>query len=315
MHSSADRDRPDGGGADGRARGAESFTTSAPHALLLDYDSGSVLFERDADKPVPPASLTKMMTMAIVFQALKDGKISLDDEFVISENAWRRGGAPSHGSAMFAAVHSRVKLSDLLRGVIVQSGNDAAIAIAEGLMGNETAFAKLMTDRAKEIGLASATFRNAEGYPDPDQKISARDLARLATHIIRNFPEYYEIYGEREFTWNKIRQQNRNPLLAMNIGADGLKTGFLKEAGYNLVGSAVQGGQRLIVVVLGARTEKETRRGGAQAPRMGVPQLRIAATVRRQGDHRRGADLRRQPQPGRSGGRRSGAAADPARHQ
>ncbi|NJL08990.1 MAG: D-alanyl-D-alanine carboxypeptidase [Methylacidiphilales bacterium] len=241
-----------------RAAGASDvYQTSVPYAILVDYDSGSVLFEKAADVPVPPASLTKMMTMAVVFQAIQDGKISVEDEFVISEHAWRHGGAPSGGSAMFAELNSRVKLSDLMRGAIVQSGNDAAIAIAEGLMGNEPSFAQLMTQRAKEIGLTSATFRNPTGYHNPDQKISARDVAKLATYIIRNFPEYYPIYGEPDFKWNNIYQRNRNPLLTMGIGADGLKTGYVKEGGYNLAGSAVQSGQRLIVVVMGARSEKE----------------------------------------------------------
>ncbi|BBF92778.1 D-alanyl-D-alanine carboxypeptidase family protein [Blastochloris tepida] len=240
-----------------RAASADTYQTSVPHAILVDYDSGSVLFEKAADVPAPPASLTKMMTMAVVFQALKDGKIGIDDEFMISEHAWRHGGAPSGGSAMFAELNSRVKLSDLMRGVIVQSGNDAAIAIAEGLMGNEPSFAQLMTQRAKEIGLTSANFRNPTGYHDPDQKISARDISKLATYIIQNFPEYYPIYGEPDFKWNNIYQRNRNPLLAMGIGADGLKTGYVKEGGYNLAGSAVQNGQRLIVVVMGAKSEKE----------------------------------------------------------
>ena len=239
------------------ASAADTYQTSVPHAILVDYDSGSVLFEKAADVAVPPASLTKMMTMAVVFKAIRDGKISVDDEFVISEHAWRHGGAPSGGSAMFAILNSRVKLSDLMQGVIVQSGNDAAIAVAEGLMGNEPAFAQLMNARAKEIGLASAFFRNPTGYHDPDQKISARDVAKLAAHIIRTYPEFYSIYGQRDFTWNKIFQQNRNPLLAMGIGADGLKTGYVKEGGYNLAGSAVQAGQRLIVVVMGAKSEKE----------------------------------------------------------
>ncbi|NJO53728.1 MAG: D-alanyl-D-alanine carboxypeptidase [Bacteroidales bacterium] len=239
------------------ASAADVYQTSVPYAILVDYDSGSVLFEKAADVPVPPASLTKMMTMAVVFQAIQDGKISVDDEFVISEHAWRHGGAPSGGSAMFAELNSQVKLSDLMRGVIVQSGNDAAIAIAEGLTGNESSFAQLMTQRAKEIGLTSATFRNPTGYHNPDQKISARDVAKLAAYIIRSFPEFYPIYSQRDFTWNKIFQLNRNPLLAMGIGADGLKTGYVKEGGYNLVGSAVQGGQRLIVVVMGAKSEKE----------------------------------------------------------
>jgi D-alanyl-D-alanine carboxypeptidase (penicillin-binding protein 5/6) len=231
--------------------------TSAPHAILIEAESGSVLFEKDADQLVAPASLAKLMTVEVVFDQLKLGSFKLDDEFVISENAWRKGGAPSHGSAMFAAIHSRVKIEDLLHGVIIQSGNDACIALAEGIGGNETGFARMMNDRAREIGLEKSYFTNAAGLPDPNMRVTPRELAQLARHIIRSYPEYYQWYSEREFTWNKIRQLNRNPLLTMNIGADGMKTGFTSEAGYNLVGSAVQNGIRLIVVVTGLKTAKE----------------------------------------------------------
>ena len=231
--------------------------TSAPHAILIEAESGSVLFEKDADALVAPASLAKLMTVEVVFDQLKLGSFKLEDEFVISENAWRKGGAPSHGSAMFAAIHSRVSIGDLLRGVIIQSGNDACIALAEGIAGNETAFSRMMNDRAREIGLEKSYFTNAAGLPDPNMRVTPRELAQIARHIIRTYPEYYQWYGEREFTWNKIRQFNRNPLLTMNIGADGMKTGFTNEAGYNLVGSAVQNGIRLIVVVTGFKTAKD----------------------------------------------------------
>ena len=216
-----------------------------------------MLYEKAADQPVFPASLAKLMTVATVFDQLTLGNISLDDEFVISENAWRKGGAPSHGSTMYAAIHSRVKISDLLQGVIIQSGNDACIALAEGISGNEADFARLMNDRAREIGLTQSYFTNPDGLPDPAMKVTPRELAQLTQHIIQTYPQYYKWFGEREFTWNKIRQQNRNPLLASVNGADGLKTGFTKEAGYNLVGSAVQNGLRLIVVITGAKDAKE----------------------------------------------------------
>jgi serine-type D-Ala-D-Ala carboxypeptidase (penicillin-binding protein 5/6) len=198
-----------------------------------------------------------MMTAEFVFNEIKQGRLKLDDEFIISEDAWRRGGAPSRGSAMFAPLNSKVRVEDLLRSVIIQSGNDASIALAEGIAGNERTFGERLTKRAREIGLTKSTFTNATGLPDPDQKVTVRELATLARHIIRTYPDFYKMYGEREFTWNKIRQQNRNPLLPMEIGADGLKTGYIRESGYNLVGSAVQNGLRLIVVVTGLDSAKE----------------------------------------------------------
>jgi serine-type D-Ala-D-Ala carboxypeptidase (penicillin-binding protein 5/6) len=233
------------------------FQSAAPHAILIDAESGSVLFEKGADDLIPPASLSKLMTAEIVFNLIKQGKIKPSTEFIVSTNAWRRGGAPSHTSSMFIPIHSRVAVDDLLHGVIIQSANDACITLAEGISGTESEFAELMTKRARELGLAKSTFGNSNGLPDPRQLMTSRELAKLARHIISTYPEYYKYYGEREFTWNKIRQYNRNPLLALTIGADGLKTGFTKEAGYGLVGSAVQNGLRLIVVVNGLRTEKE----------------------------------------------------------
>ena len=233
------------------------FNTAAPTAILIDAESGTVLFERNADELVPPASLSKLMTAEVVFHELRQGRLKLEDEFLISTNAWRTGGAPSRTSSMFAPINSRVRIEDLLRGVIVQSGNDACIALAEGIARSEDKFAALMTQRAREIGLSKATFGNSTGLPHPRQLMTARELARLARHIIQTYPEYYKIYGEREFTFNKIRQFNRNPLLPLSIGADGLKTGFTREAGYGLVGSAVQNELRLIVVVNGLKSEKE----------------------------------------------------------
>ncbi|SFG93871.1 D-alanyl-D-alanine carboxypeptidase family protein [Methylobacterium gossipiicola] len=236
---------------------AQSFQTAAPHAILVDADSGSVLFEKGADDPFSPASMAKLMTTEIVFNEIRQGRLTMDSEFQITEDAWRRGGAGGGGSSMFAQLNSRIKLSDLLRGLIVQSGNDAAIAIGEGIAGSEENFGRMMTARAKEIGLTRSTFRNATGYAAPDQKVTARDLSKLALHLIDTYPDLYKIFSEREFTWNKIKQQNRNPLLALDIGADGLKTGYLEESGYGLTGSAVQNGQRLIMVVSGLKTARD----------------------------------------------------------
>ena len=235
----------------------ETFQTSVPAALLLDPESDSVLYEKNGDQLVAPASLAKLMTLEFVFNEIEQGHIKLGDAFLISENAWRKGGAPSHGSTMFAAIHSKVKLDDLIHGIIVDSANDACIAVAEALAGTEPEFGAKLTKRAREIGLEKSTFTNATGYSDPDLRVTAREMAALARHIMKTYPEFYPYFAEREFTWNNIRQQNRNPLLAMGVGADGLKTGETAEAGFNLVGSAVQDGFRLIVVITGARSEKE----------------------------------------------------------
>ena len=233
------------------------FQTSAPYAILIDAETGTVLFEKAADEPTPPSSLAKLMTAEIIFKLITQGQLTRDTEMIISENAWRRGGAPSHTSSMFAPIHSRVRVEDLLRGLIIQSANDAAIALAEGVSGSERAFAVLMNKRARELGLVNSNFGTATGLPEPSQKVSVRDLAKLAQHIIRTYPEFYPIYGEPEFTWNKIRQRNRNPLLPLNIGADGMKTGYTRDGGFGLVGTAVQNGLRLIVVVNGLKTAKD----------------------------------------------------------
>ena len=229
----------------------------APHAFLIEAETGSILFEKQPDALVAPASLAKLMTVNVVFDQLQLGNISLDNEYVISVNAWRKGGAPSHGSTMYAALHSRVKVEDLLKGVMIQSANDGCIALAEGIAGNETEFVRMMNDRAREIGLTKSYFTNVDGLPDPKMRVTPRELGQLARHIVLNYPDYYKWFGEREFTWNKIRQQNRNPLIGAFDGADGMKTGFTNEAGYNLVGSAVQNGLRLIVVVTGLKNAKD----------------------------------------------------------
>jgi len=227
------------------------FDGDAPTAILIEANSGSVLFEKNADELRAPSSMMKLMTAETVFHAIKQGEVKLTDEYRISENAWRKGGAPSGGSTMFAAIHSKISVDDLLHGAIIHSGNDACIALAEGIAGNERIFADMMTKRARELGLTQSTFANSNGLPDPGNKMTVRELAKLARYVVQTYPDFYKLFGEREFTWNKIRQQNRNPLLTSLEGADGLKTGFTKEGGYGMVGSAVQNGLRLIVVVNG----------------------------------------------------------------
>jgi D-alanyl-D-alanine carboxypeptidase (penicillin-binding protein 5/6) len=234
-----------------------SYQTSIPAAIVLDPDTDSVLFDKNADQPVAPASLAKLMTLEFLFNEIKQGRVKLDDAYIISDNAWRKGGAPSHGSTMFAAIHSRVKVSDLLQGIIVDSANDACIAIAEALAGNEATFGAMLTKRARAIGLEHSTFTNSTGFSDPNLRVTVREMADLARHIMQDYPDFYPYFAARDFTWNNIRQQNRNPLLGMGIGADGLKTGEASEAGFNLVGSAVQDNFRLIVVVTGAKSDKE----------------------------------------------------------
>ena len=236
---------------------AQNFETRAEHAVLMDAETETVLFQKAADVSMPPASMAKLMTVAVVFDAIKNGRLSLDTEFQVSENAWRNGGANSGGSTMFAKLGSSIPVADLLRGVIIQSANDGCIVLAEGMAGTEKTFANLMNAEARKLGLTGSHFTNATGLPDPDEYVTAIDLAKLARHIIYDDPEFYPIFSETEFTWNKIRQHNRNPLLEMGIGADGLKTGFTDASGYGMVGSAVRDGQRLIMVINGTKSEKE----------------------------------------------------------
>jgi D-alanyl-D-alanine carboxypeptidase (penicillin-binding protein 5/6) len=235
----------------------EGFGTSAGFALVEDHDSGTVLFEKNADAAMPPGSTAKLLTAEIVFRELKEGRLRLDDIFDVSEQAWREGGAHAHGAAMFLAVHSHVRIEDLLRGLIIQSGNDAAITLAQGIAGTEENFAEMMNKRAAELGMANSHFTNARGKFDSSQHVTARDMALLTTYMIRNYPEYYHYFGEKEFTWNKIRQLNRDPLLTMDLGADGVKAGDTADGGFALVGSAAQDGQRLIVVMNGLKSATE----------------------------------------------------------
>src|SRR3989475_4278858 len=229
-----------------------AFDGDAPTAILIEGSSGSVLFEKNADELRAPSSMMKLMTAEVVFNAIKKGDVKLTDEYRISENAWRKGGAPAGGSTMFAILNSKVSGDDLLHGAIIQSGNDSCIALAEGMAGNERIFAaEFLTKRARELGLAKSTFGNSNGLPDPANRMTVRELAKLARHLILTYPDMYKLFSEKEFTWNKIRQQNRNPLLNSLTGADGLKTGYTKDGGYGMVGSAVQNDIRLIVVING----------------------------------------------------------------
>ena len=228
-----------------------AFETQAREAVLVDATTGAVLLDKNADSLMPPASMSKIMTVYMVFEALKDGRLSLDEKLMVSEKAWRMGG-----SKMFVEVGKEVRVEDLLRGVIVQSGNDACIVLAEGLAGSEAAFADAMTSKARELGMNDSVFANATGWPHPDHRMTARDLATIALKTIENFPEYYHYYAETSFTWIGIKQGNRNPLLYKKIGADGFKTGHTEEAGYGLTGSAVQNDRRLVVVVSGLPSVK-----------------------------------------------------------
>jgi serine-type D-Ala-D-Ala carboxypeptidase (penicillin-binding protein 5/6) len=233
---------------------AQTIATSAPHALVMDAGTQTVLFEKGADDSVAPASLVKLMTAELVFRDLKKGSITLDTPFYISEKAWKTGQS---GGSMFARVNTNIRVEDLQRGVIVQSGNDAAVALAEGIGGSEENFAAMMNVRAAELGMEKSHFTDSWGGANPGQTVSARDMAILAEHLIMTYPDYYHFFGEKEFTWSKIRQLNRNPILFMDVNGDGLKVGNEKDGDFNIVGSATFSGQRLIVVVLGSKTAKD----------------------------------------------------------
>ncbi|HUC71658.1 MAG TPA: D-alanyl-D-alanine carboxypeptidase family protein [Stellaceae bacterium] len=238
------------GGANATAP-AVGIDTQATHAIIVEVETGAVLLDKNADERMPPASMSKMMTAYLVFSMLKDGKAKLTDELPVSEEAWRTGG-----SKMFVPLGGKITVSDLLRGMIVQSGNDACVVLAQGLAGSVDAFVDLMNEKAKQIGLKDSHFSNVDGLPDPNHWMTARDLATLAIRTIKDFPEYYKIYSEMEFAYNNINQGNRNPLLYKNMGADGLKTGHTEEAGYSLTGSMVRGGRRIVIVLGGLPTMK-----------------------------------------------------------
>jgi D-alanyl-D-alanine carboxypeptidase (penicillin-binding protein 5/6) len=234
------------------ARAADSaFTTRAPRAILMDAETGAILFQQNADQLAPPASMSKLMTLAVLFRAIKSGRIKTTDEFTMSVNAWRNGGAPSGTSAMMVPVNMKATINELIQGIAVQSGNDASMCVAEGMAGSEAAFARMMNEEARRIGLTKSTFANSTGLGDPNHMMTARELAMLARYTITEYPEFYPVFAQKEFLYRKHKFINRNPLLFANIGADGLKTGHIAASGYGLVGSAVQGGKRLIVVVSG----------------------------------------------------------------
>jgi D-alanyl-D-alanine carboxypeptidase (penicillin-binding protein 5/6) len=231
---------------------AQKFDTPARNAYVLDLATNTVLLSKKAEVPMPPASMSKLMTVYMVFERLKKGSLTLDDTFLVSEKAWRKGG-----SKMFVKVGDRISVSDLLRGIIVQSGNDACIVVAEGLGGTEDAFAEMMTRRAKEIGLTNSSFVNSTGWPHPNQLMSALDLAQLSSLLVTQFPELYKIFNEKTFTYSQIKQSNRNPLLYRNIGADGLKTGHTEAAGYGLTASATRDDRRIVLVLNGMKSVRQ----------------------------------------------------------
>ncbi len=231
---------------------AGAFDTRATAALVVDYETGTVLLEKNADLALPPASMSKLMTLNMLFEALQEGRLRLDSEFRVSTKAWQMGG-----SKMFVKEGDSISVENLIRGIVIQSGNDACVVVAEGLAGSEAEFANRMTKRARKLGMESSVFANSTGWPHPDHRMSARDLVTLATRLVREFPEYYTYFAETDFEWAGIEQANRNPLLQMDIGADGLKTGHTEEAGYGLVGSGIQDGRRVVFAVTGLTSTSE----------------------------------------------------------
>ena len=247
------------------------IATTANHALLMDAPSGQVLWQKDGFVPMPPASMSKLMTIDLLFQRIKDGRIKLTDTFPVSERAWRERS----GSEMFVRVGDRIAAQDLIRGIVIQSGNDACVVVAEAIGGTVEGFVSMMNARAKELGLTQSHFVNPDGLPDPPgQVMSALDLARLARHIIYTFPDLYHFFAEKDFVWSNIHQPNRNPLLFNTQGADGLKTGHIDLSGYGLVGSALRAGQRVILVVNGLASEKERADEGARLIDIGFREFR-----------------------------------------
>lgn len=236
---------------------AWAYETKARNAILMDFETGTYLFVKDHQEKIAPASMSKLMTVYVLLNKVKEGEVSLEDTFTVSEKAWRKGGAASGGSTMFLKIGQEVSVEDLLKGILIQSGNDACIVVAENVAGSEEEFAEMMNETAEKMGLKNAHFVNATGLPHPDHRISPEDLAILARHIIMEFPEYYPIFKQKEFTFNGIKQGNRNPLLYSLPGADGLKTGHTDEAGFCLTGSVKRGDRRLIEVIAGLPSNKD----------------------------------------------------------
>ena len=255
---------------------ARAQDTVAKQMIMLDAKTGTVLIEKNADELMHPASMSKLMTLWMVFQRLRDGQVKLTDTFPVSERAWRMGG-----SKMFVQVNSLVKLEDLLRGIIVQSGNDACVVVAEGLAGSEQKFAEQMTQEARRIGLKQSVLKNATGWPEPQHLMTAREIALLSRHIIEEFPQFYSFFSEKEFAYNGIKQGNRNPLVYGKIVADGLKTGHTEESGYGLAASMKQGDQRLILVVNGLSSMAERARESARLMEMGFREFQTYALFKK----------------------------------
>ena len=239
---------------------ASYIDTDAETAVVIDATTGKILFEKDKDKKTYPASMTKIMTTLIVFEKLSNGTLSLDDTFLVSEKAWKE----REGSSMFVEVDKNIRVEDLLRGIIVQSGNDACIVVAENIAGTEESFAKMMTEKAIDIGMTNTKFTNSTGMHDTNNFSTAYDLAILSQYLINNYPEYYHMFAETEFEWSNIKQKNRNPLLYKNMGVDGLKTGHLSVSGYGLAASAIDGDRRVISVTNGFSSTQKRSQGSSR---------------------------------------------------
>ncbi|KAA1178537.1 D-alanyl-D-alanine carboxypeptidase [Rhizobium tropici] len=236
-----------------------TFDTKASQAFMIEASTGTILLAKNEDQLISPASLAKLMTLDVVFEAIGRGEVSLDTEYPVSENAWRTGGAPSRASTMFAALKSRIRVGDLIQGIAVQQANDACIVLAEGMSVNEREFARRMTARAREIGMSRATFTNSTGLPDANGggKVSAREMVMLAQDLQQRHPDLYKYFGQADFTWNKIYQRNKNPMLLLNIGVDGLGLGFAEGEGFSIVASIQRDGRRLFLALGGLKSDKE----------------------------------------------------------
>jgi D-alanyl-D-alanine carboxypeptidase (penicillin-binding protein 5/6) len=249
--------------------------TRAKQAIVMDYETGTILLAKNADEQMPTSSMSKVITMYAVFDALENKALSLSDTLPVSEKAWRMGG-----SKMFVEVDKRVKVEDLIRGVIIQSGNDATIVLAEGIAGTEEAFADVLNAKAKSLGMNNSHFANASGWPDPNHYSTARDLATLGSAIIKDFPGLYKYYAEKEFTFNNIKQANRNPLLYRGIGADGIKTGHTEAAGYGLIGSGTENGRRVVMVINGLEDERARAEESAKLLEWGLKRFENKTLVK-----------------------------------
>lgn len=264
---------------------AQQITSDAREAILYDAETGTVLFSKNADNRMPTASMSKVITMLVVFDAVREKRLGLQETLTVSETAWRKGG-----SKMFVPLNARVTVEDLIKGVVVQSGNDATIVLAEGIAGSEEAFVRLLNEKAAELGMDNSNFNNASGWPDENHYSTARDLLILAKSLVTQYPEFYHYYALRDFTYNNIRQPNRNPLLARNIGADGIKTGHTTEAGYGLMASAVQDNRRLILVVNGLASQADRATESARLLGLGFSQY-TARTLYKAGEEIHSANV------------------------